>query len=110
MFKDGNNSGGIGDDMFNNLANEFRAFKMEMSRFRDDSVSNFKLIMDILPKKADKEDLQMLEARIVDKLNDLIKQMYMQFADKAETKKKFTSLEKNVNTLIIILIITIWFR
>lgn len=39
LFKEGNKSGGgISDDMFNSLLNEFKAFKSEMYKFRDDSV------------------------------------------------------------------------
>jgi hypothetical protein len=57
LFKEGTSSGGIGEEMFNSLMNEFKAFKIEMGRFRDDSINNFKFIMEVLPKKADKEDL-----------------------------------------------------
>lgn len=57
LFNDGNKSGGIGLDMFNNMLSEFKAFKIEMSKFRDDSINNFKIINETLPKKADKEDL-----------------------------------------------------
>lgn len=100
LFKDGiKGNGGIEGDALNSLLNEFKAFKAEMSRFRDDSMNNFKIINEILPTKADKNDLSLLEARIVEKLNDLIKQMYLQFADKAETKKKISNLEKNVIAL-----------
>jgi tetrahydromethanopterin S-methyltransferase subunit G len=46
--------------------------------------------------KADKNDLHELEARIMEKLNEIIKNLLGQFADKADTKKRLTNLEKNV--------------
>jgi len=49
--------------------------------------------------KADKTELHELEDRINEKLNELIKQLMAKFADKAETKKKFLQIEKNVSSL-----------
>jgi hypothetical protein len=37
----------------------------------------------------------------MDKLNELIKGLFTQFADKTETKKRFTVIEKNVRALLI---------
>lgn len=44
----------------------------------------------------DKDELSELEARLLEKLNEMIKKMMGQFADKAETKKRLAALEKNV--------------
>jgi len=60
-----------------------------MLKFREEAIANIKEINEILPTKADKEDLLQLESKIADKFNELINQMYHQFADKAETRKKF---------------------
>jgi hypothetical protein len=73
--------------------------KSEFSKFKDDTQSNFKYLHDSLNLKADKQELMELEARLMDKLNEIIKNLLNQFADKADTKKRLTNLEKNVKSL-----------
>lgn len=51
---------------------------------------------DLLNKKADKTELIDLENRMIDKLNEMLKNIFAQFADKSDTKKRLTNLEKNV--------------
>jgi len=40
--------------------------------------------------------MAVLEAKIIDKINELLKQWYAQFADRKDTLKRLGSLEKNV--------------
>ena len=56
LFAPGKDSG-VDDQKFNGLVNDLKNFKAEMYKFRDDALNSFKVINDILPKKADKEDL-----------------------------------------------------
>jgi len=63
-------------------------------------VNNFKSLQDHLNHKIDKEELANLEATLFDKLNDMLKKMLSQFADKQDTKKRLSNLEKNVKSLI----------
>jgi hypothetical protein len=49
-------------------------------------------------KKADKEQLLELEARIMEKLNEMLKRMLGNFADRNDTLKRLAALEKNVFT------------
>lgn len=62
----------------------------------DDTSSNFKNHQDQINKKADKQDLDDLEARIMDRINEMIKKLLGSFADRADTIKRLAALEKNV--------------
>lgn len=63
---------------------------------REDVAHSFKSISDSLNMKADRDELAELEARIMEKLNEMLKKLLNQFADNKETKKRFTNVEKNV--------------
>lgn len=63
---------------------------------KDDISHSFKSISDSLNMKADRDELAELEARIMEKLNEMLKKLLNQFADNKETKKRFTNCEKNV--------------
>lgn len=65
-------------------------------KFRDDATGSFKAIGDSLNMKADRDELSELEARIMEKLNEMLKKLLQQFADNKETKKRFNAVEKNV--------------
>ena len=56
-------------------------------------------ILQYLDKKADKGDLEQLDKMIVDKLNDVIKNIIERFADKKDTHKRLSALEKQMKTL-----------
>lgn len=67
-----------------------------MNRLTDETGNNFKNHQDQINKKADKQDLDDLEARIMEKINDMIKKLLASFADRADTLKRLAALEKNV--------------
>lgn len=52
-------------------------------------------------RKADREELHQLEAKLMEKLNELLQKFLGMFADKKDTNKRLTNLEKNVNTIAI---------
>ena len=104
IHKSGGNGGGSGsldEHAFSNLDEEFKKLKNDYLRFKDDTTGNFKNFGIQLDHKASKEELAHLEARIMDKLNELIKSLLLQFADKNETKKRFNLIEKNVRQIIV---------
>jgi hypothetical protein len=51
----------------------------------------------ILDQKASKSDLEDLEQRLMDKLQELLNNLSNMFAEKDQMRKKFLSLEKNVS-------------
>jgi hypothetical protein len=54
-----------------------------------------------LDDKATKKDLMDLEAKLLEKLNELLGNLGNQFADKDAMRKKIFTLEKNVSTLLL---------
>ena len=54
-------------------------------------------IKDELPRKATKEELAELEARMMQRLQDMFDQLRQMFPDKEAMNKKIKALEKNVS-------------
>jgi len=62
-------------ELLKNLEEELNKLKNEFLMFRDDTFDNMKSLQDGLNKKADRDELVELEARIMDKLNEIIKNL-----------------------------------
>ena len=60
-------------------------------------IGGYKSMQDSINKKADRDELADLEARLMAKLNEILSNLFGQFADKKETNKRFLNLEKNVS-------------
>ncbi len=84
-------------NMFKDLEEEVNNLKQGFMKLQDEYSSNFKNLQDQINKKADKEQLLELEARIMEKLNDMLKRLLGNFADRNDTLKRLASLEKNVS-------------
>ena len=70
----------------------------------DDKFNN---LFNLMEQKADKAEVESLERRVTEKLNELIKNMIDRFADKREVNKKIGLLEKQVRISIIMIIVEI---
>ena len=53
-----------------------------------------------MPHKADKQDLIDLENRLMDKLNQMMKQIHDKFATKDELAKRFNILNKKIREIL----------
>ena len=63
----------IDDNKLNSLRDDLKSLMEEFYKFRDETHNSIKIINEVhLPKKADKDELRMLESKIVDKLHELI--------------------------------------
>jgi len=71
----------------------------ELNKLKHLFDDRFNQMMKLIEKKADKEDLDALERRLMEKLNDLIRGMIDRFADKKDTNKRLSALEKQIKTL-----------
>lgn len=80
------------NDELERLANELEKLK----HLLDD---RFNQLLQLIDKKADKTDLDNLERRFVERLNDLIKNFIDRFADKKDVYKRLTTIEKQIKTL-----------
>jgi hypothetical protein len=100
-FVDQNGKGGssLDDKWAQNMEQEFENLRNEFIKFRDETNNNLKNVNDTLPRKADKEDLNELEQRLLERINEMLKKLLGSFADKNDTKKRLTNLEKNVRDI-----------
>ncbi len=49
--------------------------------------------------KADRSEMQQLESKLLEKLNEMLKKFLSIFADKKDTHKRLSNLEKNVTII-----------
>jgi hypothetical protein len=54
----------------------------------------FNQLLKMIEQKADKAEVENLERRVTEKLNELIKNMIDRFADKREVNKRLSLIEK----------------
>ena len=54
----------------------------------------FNQLLKMIEQKADKAEVENLERRVTEKLNELIKNMIERFADKREVNKRLSQIEK----------------
>jgi hypothetical protein len=54
----------------------------------------FNQLLKMIEQKADKAEVENLERRVTEKLNELIKNMIERFADKREINKRLSLIEK----------------
>jgi hypothetical protein len=59
----------------------------------------FGQFLGFLDKKADKVDLDNLEKRLNERLNDIIRSFIDRFADKKDTNKRLSNIEKQIKNL-----------
>ncbi|CDW80316.1 UNKNOWN [Stylonychia lemnae] len=91
--------GAVDESVIRRLQDELNRLRNEFIGYRDDNDNNIKNIFEQLLNKADKDELQKLENRIMEKLNEMLQKFLGMFADKKDTVKRLTNLEKNVKTI-----------
>ena len=79
-------------ERISNLENELMALKDEFSNWS-------KQLMDDMRLKADIETVKALEQSLMERLNEIVKQLSKQFADKNDTRKALKLLEKNLKNM-----------
>ena len=62
------------------------------------------MLMKMIEEKAEKSDVEDLERRVTDKLNELIKSMIDRFADKRVVAKRLGLIEKQVRVTLTLFI------
>ena len=83
--------------MLEDLDNALQKLREDHDQLRNEyDVTNDK-IKEELPRKADKADLADLEARMMQRLQDMFDQLRQMFPDKDAINKKIKALEKNVS-------------
>jgi len=73
----------------NELNGNLQKLWKDLQKHKEDTGKNFKGMNEALLQKVDRADLDDLEGRIYDKLNEIVKQLMAKFMDRNELKKKF---------------------
>ena len=91
--------GGADADMLQRAIEELERLRKEFEEHRDHANAHIDNINNILPTKADKQDLIDLQNSILDKLRDMIQQILNQFANKDDVMKRFAQLSKKIKEI-----------
>lgn len=70
-----------------------------MDNFKNEFGKWVKEFQDVLNQKADIETVKALEQSLLDRLNEIVKALSKQFADKNDTRKALKLLEKNLKNM-----------
>jgi hypothetical protein len=66
---------GADDGWLKEIDSDLQKFKSEFYKFREEIVGSHKSLQDHLNAKVDKDELNEMEARLLEKLNEMIKKM-----------------------------------
>ena len=83
--------------MLEDLDNALQKLREDHDQLRNEYNATNDKIKEELPRKADKADLADLEARMMQRLQDMFDQLRQMFPDKDAINKKIKALEKNVS-------------
>ena len=92
---------GIDDATLKELLNRMAALENELANLKNEVQYNGNLggIKEMLAEKADLKTVQALENSLLERLNDIVKALSKQFADRNDTKKALKLLEKNLKNM-----------
>lgn len=79
------------------LEDDLTKLRSEFETHKNESAKQFRNVEGALEDKASKLELEQLEARLMDKLQELLNNLGNVFVEKEPVRKKFLSIEKNVS-------------
>jgi len=79
------------------LEDELAKLRGEFETHKGESAKQFRNMEGALDDKASKLELEQLEQRLMDKLQELLNNLGNVFVEKEPVRKKFLSIEKNVS-------------
>jgi hypothetical protein len=62
----------IDENKINEIDNDLARLQEDYYKFKEETNNNIKNILDTLPRKADKDELHQLEAKLLEKLNEML--------------------------------------
>ena len=86
-------------DVNDKFIKELVALRQEFEQHKLEVFKNLHVLNVTLPTKADKIDLEDLETRLCDKLNDVLRTIIERMPNKDEINKKFALINKKINQL-----------
>jgi len=91
----GNNA--MAGDLLGDLEKEIAQLKLDVNKNKEQLAREHERVNQELAQKATKEELADLEARMMQRLQDMFDQLRDMFPDKEALKKKLAAIEKNVS-------------
>lgn len=89
----------IDDNMLRDLMDKIAQLRRDLDLLRDEFSRWLKDFQDQLNGKADLESLQNLERMLMERMNEIVKALTKQLADKNDTKKALKLLERQLKNL-----------
>ena len=96
---DANPSQGQNEQQFRQIFERLDGLTNEMELFKQDFARWAKEIHDSLSAKAELETVKALENSLLERLNEIVRALSKQFADKTDTRKALKLLEKNLKNM-----------
>jgi chromosome segregation ATPase len=90
---------GVDEASFIDLVGRVTNVEGELINLRNEFANWAKNMQDALNQKADIDTLKALEQSILDRLNEMVKALTKNFADKTDTRKAMKLLEKNLKNM-----------
>ena len=89
--------GGVDGSVIADLEDDINKLRNDLEAHKTETAKQLRQVDNVLEQKASKTDLDDLEQRLMDKLQELLNNLSNMFAEKDQMRKKFLSLEKNVS-------------
>ena len=95
----GAGAGGAG--LFDDMEAAIKQIRDDLDAHKDQYGKDLDRLRDSINDKASKEDLNELEQRMMQRLQDMFDQLRNMFPDKDALKKKLSAIEKNVSLIML---------
>lgn len=89
----------IDQEKLKNAENNIKTLVRDIDQIKQDLSKKVEEIMKSIYFKCDKVDVNSLETKILDNLDDLVQSMYKKFSDKNETKENLIILDRQIKNL-----------
>jgi predicted ribosome quality control (RQC) complex YloA/Tae2 family protein len=86
--------------LLSDLEGDLLKLRQDLETHRTESTKQFRNVNDALDDKATKNELEQLEQRLMDKLQELLNNLGNVFVEKEPVRKKFLNIEKNVGFIL----------
>lgn len=95
----GSAAGGADQELVDRLVEDLQKLREEFEAYRDQSQRNLGDLNQLMPTKADKQDLVDVENRIMDQLREMIQQILSQMPNKDDIMRRFAQISKKIKEI-----------
>lgn len=93
--------GGVDGAIISELEDDIAKLRSELEGLKNETGKHFNELNQAMNEKTNRSELDQLEQRLMDKLQELLNNMSNVFVEKEPVRKKFLSIEKNVRFFIL---------